>query len=135
MAGSVAGPGVLSFRLPASPPSMNSIYNVMFGLKRIELKPEVRLYKNNMKMYVPSWDLKPEEKVQAELEVVQQWHFKNGNFKKADVQNVVKVILDLICERQGWDDSQVWSFMAKKKQSETESCVNVVLRRIPDVAK
>ena len=109
---------------------MNSIYNVMFGLRRIELKPEVRLYKNNMKVYVPAWELSHDEMVAVELEVVENWFFKNGNFKKADVQNVGKVLIDLISEKQGWDDSQVWSFGATKKHSEAERCVNVTLRKI-----
>ena len=130
MSGTVAGPGVLSFRLPASPPSMNSIYNVMFAMRRIELKPEVRLYKNNMKMYVPGWDVTKEEKVSFEIEVVDNWYFNNGKFRKADVQNVGKVVIDLVSEKQGWEDSQVWNFNASKKQSETESCVNVVLKKI-----
>ena len=127
--GEVVGPGVLTFKLPAPPPSMNSIYNVMFGLKRIELKPEVRLYKNNMKMYVPGWSVAEKDMVSIELEVVQNWFFKNGAFKKADVQNVGKVLIDLISEKQGWDDSQVWEFRALKKHSESESCVNVALRK------
>lgn len=130
MSGTVAGPGVLTFRLPSPPPSMNSIYNVMFAMRRIELKPEVRLYKNNMKMYVPSWNVEPMDKVMVELEVVEQWFFKNGKFRKADVQNVGKVLIDLISEKQGWDDSQVWGFLAKKVQSETEHCVNVTMRKM-----
>lgn len=133
MEGLVSGPGVLTFRLPASPPSMNSIYSVMFALRRIELKPEVRLYKNNMKMYVPGWDVSKEDKVALDLEVVGDWYFKNGNYRKADVQNVGKVVIDLICEKQGWDDSQVWSFSARKSHSEVEACVNVVLKKIKRV--
>ena len=127
--GTVAGPGVLTFRLPSPPPSMNSIYSVMFALRRIELKPEVRLYKNNMKMYVPGWEVEKDEMVRLDLEIVGDWYFKNGAFKKADVQNVGKVVIDLIAEKQGWDDSQVWDFRATKRQSETEACVNVRLEK------
>lgn len=88
------------------------------------------MYKNNMKMYVPGWDVTAADKVSVELEVVDSWYFKNGNFRKADVQNVVKVVVDLVSEKQGWDDSQVWSCSASKRHSETEHCVNVTMRKI-----
>ena len=109
---------------------MNSLYNVMFAMKRVEMKPEVRLYKNNMKMYVPGWGVQVGEKVSLDLEIVDNWHFKNGNFRKLDIQNLGKVVIDLIAEKQGWDDSQVWEFSANKRHSETERCVNVVLRKM-----
>lgn len=126
----VVGPGVMSFRLPAPPPSINAIYQIMFALRRIELKPEVRLYKNNMKMYVPGWTVERSDKIEFSMEVVDDWYFKNGNFKKCDVQNMMKIVIDLIAEKQGWDDSQVWNFSARKKHSEQERCVNVVLRKL-----
>jgi Holliday junction resolvase RusA-like endonuclease len=132
MSGCVAGPEVLRFRLPAPPPSINALYNVMFSMRRVEMKPEVRLYKNNMKMYVPGWEVECGEKVDAHFEVVDNWYFKNGKFRKQDVQNVVKVLVDLVSEKQGWDDSQVWNFTATKRHSEMESCVNVTLRKLKE---
>lgn len=130
MSGCVSGQGVLTFRLPSPPPSMNSLYSIHYGKRQIFMKPEVRLYKNNMKMYVPNWELALTEKAEIEFEVVDNWYFKNGNFRKLDLQNVLKVLIDLIAEKQGWEDQQVWRFVSSKRHSETERCVNVVLRKM-----
>lgn len=133
MSGTVEGPGILTFRLPSPPPSMNSLYQIAYGKRQVFMKPEVRQYKTTMKLYVPQWELRPDEKVDAEFEVVDQWYFKNGNFRKLDVQNVLKVLIDLIAEKQAWCDSQVWQFAARKTHSDTERCVNVVLKKMGNV--
>lgn len=132
MDGTVAGPGVLTFRLPSPPPSMNSLYSIHYGKRQIFMKPEVRMYKTTMKLYVPGWDVAVTDKVEAEFEVVDNWMYKNGNFRKLDVQNLVKVLVDLVAEKQGWCDSQIWKFSASKRQSDTERCVNVVLRKMQE---
>ena len=99
------------------------------------MKPEVRQYKTTMKFYVPKWDLGAADKVDVSLEVVDSWYFKNGSFRKLDIQNLGKVLIDLIAEKQGWDDSCVWSFSARKTHSDTSKHVNVVMRKIVEVTE
>lgn len=122
----------VNFLLPSPPPSMNSIYNVLFGLKRVELKPQVRAYKTTMKMYVPSWNVDAMDKVGVRLEVAQNWFFKNGKYKKQDVQNMAKVLVDLIAEKMGFDDSQVWRMELDKHHSEFDNKVRVKLWKIKE---
>jgi len=117
--------GAIEFKIPRVPPSMNSLYNVMFALKRVEMKPEVRRYKTDMKVYVPQLQIEKNEVVALEFEIVQEWVCKNGNWKKQDIQNMLKVLIDLISEKQGWDDSQVWYVNARKIESKTEEYVRV----------
>lgn len=116
---------MIEFRLPVVPPSMNSLYNVVFALKRVELKSDVRRYKSDMKVYVPPFEVGKNQPVAMDIYVVQDWFFKNGNMKKQDIQNMVKVIVDLIAEKQGWDDSQVTSITAHKLQSDKRQYVLV----------
>lgn len=125
----VGSPAILTFRLPSPPPSMNAIYGIHYGKRQVFLKPEVRAYKTTMKMYVPKWEVKEDEKVELTLTVTENWHFKNGKFKKADVQNTVKVLIDLISERQGWNDCNVWKFTVHKAHSETQRFVAVEMRK------
>lgn len=115
----------LVFKLPAPPPSMNSMYNVIYGLKRIILKPEVMTYKTIMKGYVPLLKVEKMDKILLHFNVSQNWLFKNGHYKKQDVQNMGKVLCDIVSEKQGWDDSQVWEFSIRKLHNQMNEFVEV----------
>ena len=115
----------MDFRLPSPPPSMNAIYQIIYGQKRVELKPEVRAYKSTAKMYVPPFDVTVTDKVGIKMDVSQDWFFKNGNMKKQDVQNMAKVLIDVIAEKMGFDDSQVWDFSLTKVQNTEKTGVQV----------
>ena len=56
------------------------------------------------------------------LNVYTNWFYKNGNQKKSDIHNLIKVVVDALSERLGFDDSQVWSFVANKIQSTENYC-------------
>lgn len=114
----------VTFRLPSPPPSMNSIYNVLYNQRTVAMKPEVRAYKTQMKFFVPKMTVTDNQHVSMTFEVVQNWHFKNGKIKKQDVHNMSKVLVDLVAEKMGFDDSQVWYFAMSKTDSETEAFVN-----------
>lgn len=117
--------GAVEFRLPAPPPSMNSIYNILYFKRRVEMKPEVRAYKNQAKMYVPMFSTEKSDKVGISMSVAQDWFFKNGAIKKQDVQNMAKVLVDVVAEKMGFDDSQVWTFTLEKVQDTASSGVAV----------
>lgn len=121
----------VTFRLPSTPPSMNSIYNVLYHTRSVAMKPEVRAYKTQMKMFVPKMTVGTDAKVCMSFEVVQDWFFKNGKLKKQDVHNMSKVLVDLVAEKMGFDDSQVWDFDMHKTDSKTEACVNCTVTSTP----
>lgn len=110
----------IRFRIPGLPPSINSIYQIIYAQRRVELKPEVRLYKSRAKQYVPRWVVAPMQPLKMELKFYAQWFFKNSAFRKLDLQNLIKVVVDAVAEKQGWCDSQVWEFEASKIQSDEE---------------
>lgn len=112
------------FTIPLIPPSLNSLLNVMWGLRRVELKPEVRLWKSKAKEYVPKFKVESQEKVNVHLAIHSpRWITKDGKIRKSDVTNREKAILDAICEKQGWDDSQVWDRRIRKVEDEEEKVV------------
>ena len=122
--------GSVDFRLPTPPPSMNALYQIIYGQRRVELKPEVRQYKNTAKMYVPKFDTTKEDKLGISMSVSQDWFFKNGAMKKQDVQNMAKVLVDIVSEKMGFDDSQVWTFSLDKVQEITKTGVAVKVWKI-----
>lgn len=107
------------FLLPKWPPSVNSLYNVIFSQRRVELKPEVRLWKTQAKELIPLWkELKgTDHLLGVELNFFGAWFHANGRLKKTDVQNMVKVTLDALAEKNGFDDSQVFECIERKRDS------------------
>lgn len=112
-------PPSFRFLLPKWPPSVNSLYNVIFSQRRVELKPEVRLWKTQAKELIPLWkDLKDTKSLlSVELDFYGAWWHANGNLKKTDVQNMVKVTLDALAEKNGFDDSRVFECVERKRAS------------------
>lgn len=107
------------FLIPKWPPSVNSLYNVIFSQRRVELKPEVRLWKTQAKELIPAWkELRNSDKLlRVELDFYGSWWHANGRLKKTDVQNMVKVTLDALAEKNGFDDSQVFECTERKRAS------------------
>ena len=107
----------LSFTIPTLPPSSNSLYNVLFSQRRVELKPEARLWKSNAKECIPKWKVAEGARIKVSLEFCGAWYSKEGKMIKKDVTNREKLVLDAVCEKQGWDDSQVWERCVSKQVS------------------
>jgi Holliday junction resolvase RusA-like endonuclease len=113
-------PPPLSFKLPF-PPSMNGLYGINFRTRSVYLTNDARYWKSKAKLLIPRFDCKPDCKVYLNMDVRNEWYFKNGKQKKSDVQNLVKVVVDAVSEKCGFDDSQVWSFSCNKIQSNEQS--------------
>lgn len=127
---SVGGQRVLTFRLPSPPPSMNSLYSIHYAMRRIFMRPEVRTYKTTMKMYVPGFEVGDNDMVELEITVHRDWMCKNGKIKKVDIQNMQKVLVDLVCEKQGFDDKHVWRCVIEKVQDDKRNFVEIKERKI-----
>jgi len=119
----------ITFRIPGLPPSVNSLYQIIYAQKRVELRPEARLWKSKGKQYVPCWKTEKMEPLGIELEFYGNWFFKNAAFRKLDLQNLIKLVCDTVAEKCGFDDSQFFKFEAKKVQSE-EEYVKVTLKKL-----
>lgn len=116
--GRFVGRGI-EFKIPLSPPSMNSIYNIIHAKRMVYLKPDVKKFKDDAKFFVPRFEVGDMDMVQLNISVFGDWYYKNGKLKRADVHNLTKVIVDLICEKQGWDDKHVYQMSIEKVQNKS----------------
>lgn len=108
----------VSFKIPSIPPSVNSLYNVIFSLKKVELKPDCLSWKSKAKTFMPPFKSSGES-VSGMLKVDMKFSYplyhKNLKVRRIDTPNMMKLLLDAISERYGIDDkfmkfgSFVWS--------------------------
>lgn len=92
----------INFVLPRLPPSMNSLYSIIYHQRRVELKPEHRRWKNDMKAYIPAFAVTDG----ATLRIDCEFNFAFGK-RRFDSANLLKLVLDAICERMGVNDKIV----------------------------
>lgn len=118
---------MIKFRLPSLPSSMNQIYNINFGQRKIFLKPEVRRWKTNMKVLVPKPDFKDPGYIKLDATYCYNFFYKNGNVKKLDTQNMLKVLIDCVSEKIGIGDHLFKSGSWSSIHSENEEWVEVTL--------
>ena len=116
-------PYSIRFKLLSVPPSVNSLYNVIFSMKRVELKPEVRLWKSQAKLLIPLW--KPSKIgtsgfLYFKMDVYTNLYHKNEKVKKFDVMNMEKACIDTICEKIGIDDKFITDCHTKKIHAEKD---------------
>lgn len=99
----------IRFTLPLLPPSCNALHQVIWSRKRIELKPEVMKWRNDAKLFIPRFELSEGALLSAELTFHYALYHRNGKLKRKDTANMLKVLLDVIAEKCGWDDSVIKS--------------------------
>jgi hypothetical protein len=99
---------LIHFTLPALPPSVNGIYQIIWSTRSVELKPECRQWKMKAKEHMPPWRLASESSlVRIDPVFYYNFHFKNGKLKPYDTQNLLKLLIDAIAERYGFKDERV----------------------------
>jgi Holliday junction resolvase RusA-like endonuclease len=115
----VASPTAIhkGWKIPLLPPSMNKLYAINYRTRSVYMTPEAREFKTKMKLFITSMPIDSTKKLSLKLDVHTDWYFKNGKPKKSDIQNLIKVVVDALSERLGFDDSLIWSFTANKVQS------------------
>lgn len=99
----------ITFTLPFPPATVNSLYNVIFSQRRVELKPECRAWKSRAKGQVPHLDY--ESGCLFHIHCIFHYPFKheNGKLRKFDSHNMLKLLIDAVSEQMGFDDSRVKS--------------------------
>jgi len=79
-------------------------------------------------LFISNYNVTTNDTLSVNIDVCTNWFFKNGNKKKSDIQNLIKVLIDAVSERLGFDDSQVWSMTANKIQSDSD-CVFITVNK------
>lgn len=119
------------FVIPSLPPSVNAIYQILFSQRRVEMKPEVRAWKNNAKMFIPTIEpLDDSNLFRMDATFSYDFFFKNGKIRKFDTHNMMKVLCDAIAEKAGFRDELVkfgsWSSIHNTEKEQVEIVVSQV---------
>lgn len=123
------GGGEYRFIIPALPPSVNALHNVLWSQRRVELKPEVRRFRSDVKGFVPRMVLATDSLLCVDLTFYYRHHYSNGKLRRLDTHNCVKVILDAIAEKLGIDDCRM-KFGSWASVDSGEDKVEVAVREV-----
>lgn len=115
-------PRSVTWKIPMLPVSMNKLYAVNFRTRSVYMTNEARDFKSKMKLFITPYTVTSNDKIMINLHIHRNWYYKNKNMIKSDIQNLVKVMIDAVAERLGFDDCQVWSMTCNKIQSTVECC-------------
>lgn len=107
--------------IPFLPPSVNSLYQIIYSQRRVEKKPEVRQFCQSAKQYIKAFRLTDSSLVHMDLLFAYRFNAKNGSLRRRDSQNMMKILVDVVAEKGGWDDSRVKSGSWDSVDSENES--------------
>lgn len=92
------------FTLPSLPVSVNSLYNVIFSQRKVELKNECRIWKSESKRYIPRFQVSEGCSVEIHATFHFPFHYRNGKPRVFDVANLLKLTIDTIAEKCGFND-------------------------------
>lgn len=98
--------GSVEFIIPSLPPSVNKMYQILFRERRVIMHRDVVKWKTDSKLFIKKLPALEESfifYVQADFEY--NFFYKNGKIKKFDTQNLLKVLIDAIAEKNGMCDS------------------------------
>lgn len=95
------------FTIPLLPPSCNALHQIIWSQRRVELKPEIRRWKYSAKEYVPRVQWSSESTI-IRVDVIAYYRLLTaaGKLREFDTQNLLKPLIDLIAEKQGWNDKR-----------------------------
>lgn len=118
------------FTIPLLPPSVNSLHQVIWAQRRVELKPEIRQWKYRAKEYVSRVEWESESSIiRVDVVVHYRMFTSEGKLREFDTQNLLKPLIDLIAEKQGWNDKRAKAGSWTTVDSVSEK-VEVVLREV-----
>lgn len=115
--------------IPFLPPSVNSLYNVIYSQRRVEKKPEVRAFCYKAKEYLRAFPVAADSLIRLDLVFAYPFNHGNGKLRRFDSQNMMKILADLVAEKGGWDDSRIKSGSWASVDSVNES-VTIALTEI-----
>lgn len=98
---------VVRFTIPSLPPSVNSLYQIIYSQRRVELKPEARRWKSDSKGHVPRFTPRKGKLVAVDATFYYRFHYANGKVRVFDAANLLKLMIDCIAEKCGFNDCLV----------------------------
>lgn len=111
----------MRIEIPFKTPSVNHLYFTFRNLKI--LTKEARELKKQILEIVEEKPELFEKKLKVIVEIYENWYYKNGAVKRADVSNREKFLIDAVFDGLGIDDRYIFEQILIKKQSEKEFAV------------
>lgn len=99
----------IRFCLPSMPVSVNGLYQIIYRERRVELKPEARRWKTEAKGHMPLWKHTPSVPVRVDVHMEFKRLTKGERVRTKDPANYLKLILDAVAERYGFNDCLIWA--------------------------
>ena len=112
----------IKFKVLFLPVSVNRMYAINHYNRSVYLTKEAQHFKMAIKLACPPVKFdSAQPKIRIEMWYHSPaWVCKNGKFKKRDIQNMDKMLIDAISEKLGVDDSHVWHTEGTKVLSTEE---------------
>jgi len=120
---------VRRFTIPSLPPSVNALYQIIYSQKRVELHPEARRWKSSAKEHVPRFSPSVGSLVAVDATFYYRFHYNNGKPRVFDAANLLKLLIDCVAEKCGFNDCLVRHGSWSSINSDVER-VEVVLREV-----
>lgn len=95
------------FTIPSLPPSVNALYQIIYSQRRVELKPECRRWKSESKEYVPRIQVREGLLLSVDATFYYRLNYANGKPRVFDAANLLKILIDCIAEKCGFNDCLV----------------------------
>ena len=119
----------LRFTIPSLPPSMNSLYQIIYSQRKVELKPEARRWKSSSKEHVPRFHPREGRLVAVDATFYYSFHYANGKPRVFDAANLLKLMIDCIAEKCGFNDCLIRHGSWSSVDSTVEK-VEIILREV-----
>ena len=99
---------------------------INYNFRRVYLSNEGRAFKQLVKNCMPPMKFPLDCKFYMEMHLNGTWHYKNMKNKRADIQNLTKILIDAVFEMLGRDDSWLYSLSAFKHENKTPHTIVVL---------
>ena len=121
----------IEFTIPLAFPSVNALHQIIWSQRKVELKPEIRKWKNDAAYFIPraAW-ASDTSLICVDLIFHYPFYYANGKFRLFDTHNCVKPLIDIVAEKQGWDDKRAKSG-SWQSVDDAEWKVLVVMQEVP----
>jgi len=109
--------------------SVNSMYRVTRAgkfLKREALNLRTRIIKDVLSQLIDRMEL-VDKKLTVGIIFVEDWNYKNGEPRKADIDNRLKFLIDSVFKALDLDDKMIYEIYARKEQSELAESTTITI--------
>ena len=106
----------IKFKINQVPPSYNRHFKINYPLRHVYITKEAKEFKKQVFLTCPPMETSPHSIYRVLISVCNNWLYKNGKIKKQDIHNMDKFLIDAMCSKLGFDDSQIWAVHMVKVQ-------------------